>query len=222
MERKFVAYVAPYWLFVLFLGANADLDALHVAPGGLKAMYLLFPLQTVACAAVLRWFWRDYRPAEPREPWIAVIAGLLSFCIWVAPQAVLHCAPRLDGFDPDLFASRPLIYWADLGFRCLRLVVIVPLAEEIFWRGFLLRYLVNERFDAVPFGTYGHMANAVVAIGFMLEHGRPDWPAALATGLLYNAVAFRTRSLASCVLAHAITNALLGCFVLATRQWGFW
>jgi hypothetical protein len=40
--------------------------------------------------------------------------------------------------------------------------------------------------------------------------------------VLYNLVAFRTRSLGSCILAHAVTNALLGAFILATRQWGFW
>ncbi len=106
--------------------------------------------------------------------------------------------------------------------RFLRLVIVVPLLEEIFWRAFLLRYLINEQFDTVPFGTYGLAANALVALGFMFEHAWPDWPAALATGLLYNAVAFRTRSLSSCVLAHALTNALLGAFIVLTHQWGFW
>ena len=48
-----------------------------------------------------------------------------------------------------------------------------------------------------------------------------DWPAAILTGALYNLVAYRTRSLSSCVLAHAVTNALLGAYVLHTRQWGF-
>jgi membrane protease YdiL (CAAX protease family) len=39
---------------------------------------------------------------------------------------------------------------------------------------------------------------------------------------LYNLVAYRTRSLASCVVAHAVTNLLLGLWIMATRQWGFW
>jgi hypothetical protein len=56
----------------------------------------------------------------------------------------------------------------------------------------------------------------------MLEHSLHDWPAALATGLLYNMVAYRSRTLSSCILAHAITNALLGTFIMLTAQWGFW
>jgi CAAX prenyl protease-like protein len=142
--------------------------------------------------------------------------------LWVSPQVLFHQPARLEGFDPALFAGQPPFYWAELGLRFLRLVIVVPLLEEIFWRGFLLRFLINEQFDAVPFGAYTHVANAVVAIGFMLEHSPQDRAAALATGLLYNGVAFRTRSLSSCVLAHALTNALLGAFIMATHQWGFW
>ncbi len=56
----------------------------------------------------------------------------------------------------------------------------------------------------------------------MFEHSRPDWPAALVTGALLNLVAYRTRSLGACVLAHAVANLLLGLYVLRTGQWGFW
>ena len=45
---------------------------------------------------------------------------------------------------------------------------------------------------------------------------------ALITGVLFNLVAIRTRSLSACVLAHALTNALLGLWILRTGQWGFW
>ncbi|PYK56850.1 MAG: hypothetical protein DME47_01125 [Verrucomicrobia bacterium] len=72
-----------------------------------------------------------------------------------------------------------------------------------------------------------HLANltgslAVVTVAFTFSHSRPDWPAAVITGALYNAVAYRTQSLASCVLAHAVTNLLLGLWIMQTRQLGFW
>jgi CAAX prenyl protease-like protein len=86
----------------------------------------------------------------------------------------------------------------------------------------VLRFLVKEDFRSVPIGTFTQTANALVAVGFVLEHSVPDWPAALAAGLLYNLVAYRTKSLSSCVVAHGITNALLGGFIMMTRQWGFW
>jgi len=207
---------------MLFLASSRCLDGTHVLPGGVGAIYLLFPLQTVVCAGVLAWFWRDYRLRMPGMAWLAVGIGALVFALWVSPQAVFHQPARLDGFNPGVFAGRPVLYWGEVALRFLRLALVVPALEEIFWRGFLLRFLINEEFEAVPFGTYARLANGLVAIGFMLEHSMPDWPAALATGLLYNWVAYRTRSLSSCILAHAITNALLGVYIMMTRQWGFW
>ena len=207
---------------MLFLGLTGWLDRAHIVPGGVGAIYVLFPLQTVVCAAVLAWFWSDFRLRMPAKSWFALAIGALVFVLWISPQAFFHQPARLDGFDPGIFASRPAVYWGEVILRFLRLALVVPALEEIFWRGFLLRYLINEEFDAVPFGTYARMANALVAIGFMLEHSMPDWPAALVTGLLYNWVAYRTHSLSSCILTHAITNALLGAYIMMTHQWGFW
>jgi membrane protease YdiL (CAAX protease family) len=55
-----------------------------------------------------------------------------------------------------------------------------------------------------------------------LSHSQADWAAAVITGALYNLVAYRTKSLSSCILTHAGTNLLLGLWIMQTRQWGFW
>jgi len=222
MGRKTAAYTGPFLVFILFLGVSGLLDWAHVTPGGVKPIYLVFPLQTLACAGVLAWFWRDYKMAAPRQAWLAAAIGLLVLALWLSPQLLFHRPPRLDGFNPGVFAGRPALYWTELVMRFLRLAIVVPLLEEIFWRGFLLRYVINEHFDTVPFGAYTFRSNLFVAIAFMLEHSTPDWPAAIAAGLLYNFVAYRTKSLSSCALAHGLTNALLGAFIMATHQWGFW
>jgi CAAX prenyl protease-like protein len=108
--------------------------------------------------------------------------------------------------------------------RFLRLVWVVPFAEEIFWRGFLMRYVqANERdFRLIPFGRHTWPAFAVTTFGFMLIHGPADWLGALGFGALMYFLAVRTRSLAACIAMHAVTNLLLGMYVMATRQWGFW
>jgi CAAX prenyl protease-like protein len=85
-----------------------------------------------------------------------------------------------------------------------------------------LRYLINEKFTEVPIGTFSWLSFGIVTVVFGFTHSRPDWVAALVTGALYNLVAYRTRSLTSCVVAHALTNLLLGAWIMATRQWGFW
>jgi CAAX prenyl protease-like protein len=217
-----VAYAAPFVTFMIFTGLCGLLEWAHIRPGGVAGMYVMYPLQTVAGAGVVGWYWRVYRLRAPRKGWLAAAVGVVVFALWVSPQAVFHHAARLDGFDPGVFAGRPGLYWAGVVARFARLVVVVPALEEIFWRGLLLRFLINEEFEAVPFGTYARMANAVVAIGFMLEHSYADWPAALVTGLAYNFVAYRTKSLSSCILTHAVTNALLGAYIMHTGQWGFW
>jgi CAAX prenyl protease-like protein len=96
------------------------------------------------------------------------------------------------------------------------------LIEEIFWRGFFLRYLIAEDFDRVAFGRFSWLSFTAVTLLFAFSHSKADWAAALCAGALYNLVAYRTRSLFSCVFAHALTNLLLGLWIMHTRQWGFW
>lgn len=206
---------------------------LRLAPGDapfwrVVPEFWLYPLQTVLCGALL-WRFRAFYATKMGLPAAvtALVAGAAVFGLWVAPQDVFHLAPRVaGGFDPHRLppSARPAELWST-GVVCLRfarLVLVVPALEEIFWRGCALRYLVREDFASVPFGTFTPFSFGGVALGFMLEHQPPDWPAALAGGALYNLVAIRTRSLAACVLAHAATNLLLGIYIMQTRQWGFW
>ncbi|MEA3187909.1 MAG: protease family protein, partial [Chthoniobacter sp.] len=123
--------------------------------------------------------------------------------------------------------NRPL-FLTVLALRFLRLVIVVPLLEEIFWRGFLLRDLIDRDFEKVPMGAWSAKSFAVVTFLFGLAHwGAAWWPGpdfvpALFAGAIFNGVAYRTRSLGSCILAHAVTNLLLGIYILRTGQWGFW
>lgn len=221
-KRKLVAFALPMGVF---LGLLALAGALR-KPGGsfwlASPEYWIYPAQTLICGALVLWFWREYNFRAPQKALFAFAIGLVVFGLWIAPQQFFGFPPRLVGFDPQVFADQPGLYWATILFRFLRLVIIVPLVEEIFWRGFLLRYLINEKFTAVPIGSFSWVSFAVVTLGFGFAHSPADWIAAFATGALYNLVAYRTRSLASCVVAHAVTNLLLGIWIMRTGQWGFW
>ena len=220
--RKLAAFLAPMAAFLTLLGLNSTLEK----PGG--AFWLASPRVLDLPGA------NDHlRPAASLV--LARISVRGSQADWVPGGGCPCCfravdfapaffgfAPRIDGFNPEVFSDQPAAYWATVFFRFLRLVVVVPLVEEIFWRGFLLRYLINEKFYAVPVGAFSWLSFALVTVGFGLAHSRADWIPALITGALYNWVAYRTKSLSSCVLAHAITNLLLGLWIMKTRQWGFW
>ena len=184
--------------------------------------YWVCPLQTLVGGALLIRYWRYLALRLPARAWIAVLIGVLALVIWIAPQAFLGFAPRRDGFDAGYFGDHGWPYALNTGLRFVRLVIVVPLVEEIFWRGFLLRYLIDDDFTEVPVGAFSWLSFGVVVGGFMIEHTFPDWPAAILTGALFNLVAYRTRSVSACVLAHAVTNLLLGLYVMRTGQWGFW
>ena len=187
-----------------------------------QPQYWVYPLQTITCGALIARYWRHYALRFPSHLLFTTAIGILVLVLWISPQAFLHFPPRLDGFNPTVFAAGSALYWTSLLFRFIRMTLVVPLVEEVFWRGFLLRYFVREDFESVPFGTFTWVSFSAVSVGFALEHTMADWPAALITGALYNWVAIRTRSLSACVLAHAVTNLLLGLWIMKTGQWGFW
>lgn len=221
-RRKILAYALPMLVFVALLGLGSALKSPGPVLWRSAPEFWIYPLQTLLCAGLLIYFRRDYEFQPLRRPLFTIGVALFVFILWIAPQHFFHFAPRLDGFNPDTFTAAPIQYWATLTLRFLRLVIIVPLVEEIFWRGFLLRFLIAERFETLLFGTFSWLSFAVVTLAFGFSHAIADWPAAVLTGALYNFVAYRSKSLSSCVLAHALTNLVLGLWIMSTKQWGFW
>ncbi|MDR1305632.1 MAG: CAAX prenyl protease-related protein [Verrucomicrobiales bacterium] len=217
MSKLEKALVVPFAVFIGLL-------ALELVPltARVDARYVVYPLQTLVCAGLLWRYWRFYQFNGIKNVGFTVGIGVLVFVLWIAPQVFLGVAPRVAGFNPNVLAEAPLLYWGNLTMRFLRLVVVVPLIEELFWRGFLLRYLIGSPVDKIPFGKFTWWSFLLVSVGFMLEHQGADYAAALVTGALYNWVAYRTKSQGSCVLAHAVTNLLLGIYIMVSGQWGFW
>lgn len=209
-------------VFIALLALKSGLSSVRGPFWSEHAEYWIFPLQTVICGALVWRFLPAYELRRPHRLGFGLCVGVVVFIFWISPQTVLRFPARTSGFNPDIFNGEPSLYWLAVIFRFLRLVVVVPLIEEIFWRGFLLQYLINEKFDQVPFGTFSWVSFVAVTVAFTLSHSMPDWPAAAITGVLYNCVAYRTKSLGTCVATHATTNALLGLWIMYTKQWGFW
>lgn len=220
-RRPLLAHVLPMLSFLALLALGQMLGRFGNAFALRHAEFWIYPTQAILCGALLFGFRRSYDFSRLRNVGFTLLIAVFVFGIWIAPQEFLGFAPRTNGFDPTLLAN-PALYWLTIVLRFCRLVLVVPFVEEVFWRGFLLRFLIDENFERVPFGKLTWTSFAVVIVTFTFSHARPDWPAALVTGALYNLVAYRTRSLASCVFAHATTNALLGFWIMHTRQWGFW
>jgi len=200
----------------------------------------IYPLQTLVCGGLLLWFWKCYEFKPVRCLGLATLLGVIGIAFWFLPAWLyahgshehgdvpivrwLGFAPRTEGYDPTIFDTHSAIYWEDVIMRFLRLVVVVPLVEEIFWRGFLMRYVIadGKPFESVPFGKHSWASYAIVTGAFVLVHQMEDWLGAVIFGSLMYWLCIRTKSLAACVCMHAVANLLLGLYVMKTGQWGFW
>lgn len=201
---------------------------------------LFYPLQTVLVAGVLAFFWKHYDFRWTSKVWVGVVLGVVGIAIWLLPttlydywgmegkpdtllEKLTGLAPRREGFDPGVFEN-PMAFWASLILRVLRAVVIVSLVEEIFWRGFLMRFVADPDGDywKVPFGKPTWRSFVVVTAAFMLAHAPVDWLGAFFFGSLMYGCAVWTRSLLACVVMHGVANAVLAWYAMEFEKFGMW
>jgi uncharacterized protein len=105
-------------------------------------------------------------------------------------------------------------------FRMFGAVLVVPVMEEIFWRSFALRVLIDHDFKKVPVGRFTWFSFIAVSVAFGFAHHQ--WLPGIIAGLVYAAVLYRTKNLFSPILSHAVTNLLLGLYVLWSGEWHYW
>ena len=126
-----------------------------------------------------------------------------------------------SAFNPlDQWPEQPALAYAFLAVRLFGLVLLVPLVEEFFLRGFAMRFVVAAEWWKVPFGTYSPAAAAVGVLLPVLTHPAEAFSALAWFGLV-TWLCFRTKNIWDCVVAHLVTNLLLGIYVLATGEWRF-
>jgi CAAX prenyl protease-like protein len=204
-------FVAPFLLFMIFLVVEGWCPDQH---------YLLYVPKTLGVGALILWYWRALPPFALRSPIFSVLVGIAGVVLWIGLD------PWLVHYDQPLVGRNPfLLYptdeaWTLFGIRLLGIALVVPIMEELFWRGFLMRWLIKEDFTTVPLGTYQHVSFWVTTAFFAGEHGS-EWPLGLIVGMLYGAWFIRTKSLGSVMLAHGVTNFLLSIYCLATNDWHF-
>jgi CAAX prenyl protease-like protein len=154
--------------------------------------------------------------------------GVLVFLIWIAPDLLSSNYRHLWLFDNSItghptsgLSSIAQAQPAVLFFRAVRATLIVPIVEELFWRAWLMRWLISPKFEEVPLGTWSAQSFWIVALLFASEHGS-YWDVGLAAGIVYNWWMLRTRSLGDLILAHAVTNGCLCVYVIAFGKWEYW
>lgn len=237
LERhRWLPFVLPLLVYMLV----NEIEPTPEAPGGtgigLSIPYAWYPvvyggkllLTALAVALVWpAWRWLPWR----LTPW-SVVVGVVGAVLWVA-ICRLHLEERVfvpiglgsllglgtrSAFNPFEHWESASAAWGFFALRMTGLVLIVPPIEEFFLRGFCMRYVMHRDWWTVPFGQVDAQAFGVAVLVPVLMHPGEMFAAAVWFGLV-TVLMIRTRSIGDCIVAHAVTNLLMGLWVLYSGDW---
>lgn len=220
--------IFPFALFMTFIGVGDGLRFL-VGKGMItlseQSLYYLYPARALSVAFLLLLFLPRYNELNLceiihfRRTTAAILVGLSVFLLWINMDWTVGTTAIPREFNPThvsgIFTRTTFII-----LRMFGLVVVVPLMEELFWRSFLIRYIIDHDFMHVPVGRFTWPSFIISTVLFGLEHHLIL--AGVMAGAAYNILLYRTKSIAHCIIAHGVTNLALGSYILYTGKWYFW
>lgn len=211
---------AAYMTFIALAELAAFLPEDALEPGFFDTLY---PLRA-GLTALLLWVFRKHYTeirwkelADARVTPVTVAVGILLCGAWVNMDWGFAIQGELTPYEPGAQGAALV---AMLAVRVAGATLVVPIMEELFWRSFLARYLVNRDFQKVRPGALTALAVIATSALFGLEHNL--WLAGILAGVVFVFIYMRTNSLAQCILCHAVTNGALALYVLSTGDWRFW
>jgi exosortase E/protease (VPEID-CTERM system) len=210
-DNPAAAYLGPF-LAILAAGLLS-----RAASGTFEWLY---GLRLFAAAAVLWRFRRSYRGIDWKFDWTSPVVGALVFVLWILPVPWFKGAS--GGNMPQVLAGATAgvrVLWLTL--RILGGVVAVPIAEELAFRGYLLRRLIADPFEKVSFRQSTWLSVMLSSLVFGILHGN-HWLAGMFAGMLFAWCSTRRGRLGDAAVAHAVANALLAAQVLVFNRWDLW
>ena len=218
-----VARIAPFAAYILFLALSDPLER-WFAHLGFDERWL-YVLRIGVVLALLLLFARRYQELgwtvarlDLRAWLVSIGVGAAVFAFWIMPWPQWAQTAAGAGFSP-LNGNGGIDPVLTLS-RLVGAALIVPVMEELFWRSFLLRWIKQQDFLNVDPARVGWLAFVIVVVLFGLEHSL--WLAGMVAGAAYNALYMAQRNLWAPIVAHAVTNGMLGLWVLSTGHWHYW
>ena len=217
--------ILPFSVYMGFIALSSLLALLFPVDDQSQVGELwLYPIKILIVGGLLVFFWSKFD--ELKSPlvvsWsegLSVIGiGVLVYVLWVRMDWPWAMQGEATEYNPFKDAGSMGMWLA--GIRIFGASVVVPVMEELFWRSFLIRWVIDNRFNVVPLGAFTIGSFAATVVLFGLEHNL--WLAGMMAGALYNLLLYQTRRLWPCILAHGLTNFLLGIHVLLTEEWQWW
>lgn len=204
-DRLIVAFLAP---FMSLMAAN-----IVIATASPYDEWL-YGLKVVAVGLCL-WIFRDvYRGLVARVDGLALVVGAVVGVLWVvtAPAAA-------DGGEVGAWIAAQSVTVVTLWLlvRAIGSIVMVPIAEELAFRGLLHRWIISRNFETVDFATFSWIAFVVSSLLFGFMHQR--WIAGALAGAAFALVMYRSGRLSDPIAAHMVANAVIIAWAIAAQNW---
>jgi CAAX prenyl protease-like protein len=218
-ERDSWPRILPFGAYIVFIFIADTLGRAGVPAPQLRWLYAAKIVIVLALLIFHRRRYTELRwsPLSTRVLGVAVVSGVVVWVLWINLNAGWMTIGGSAGFD---FHSNGRIDWLLVAIRLAGAALVVPVMEELFWRSFLMRWLVDPDFLRVDPARCTWMALTVTTILFGFEHSL--WLAGIAAGAVYSVLYLRSRTLWPSVIAHGVTNGLLGVWIISTNQWTYW
>jgi len=172
------------------------------------------------------WLIWQMRPAVSEMRWAisweAIAVGILIFGIWIGLNGFYpkFSATGATGNPFTIFGNGSALGWFFIGVHILGMTLVVPPLEEVFYRSCLYRSFASRNFLAMPLNRFLPLPFFATAIVFGFSHN--EWLAGILCGAAYQWLVIRKNRLGDAMTAHAITNFLLGVWIVWRGAWNFW
>jgi CAAX prenyl protease-like protein len=214
-----LAYIAPMAAFLILTWVGGQWPRLYAAS---------YVSKTAVAALLLVVLRANYTKIRWSYWWLGALLGVVGLVQWIGMEKALnHFWPHFpemhaDIFDPTTAFSSRAAMWLFIAVRWAGPSLVVPVMEELFWRDFLWRTVAAPAdFRLAAIGEWERgLPLVLVSAAFCLVH--PFWLTAFVWGLLVGLLLLITRSIGACIVMHAVTNFLLGAYVLWFHDWRFW
>jgi uncharacterized protein len=226
-RHRWLPFVLPFAIYVVI----TTMEPSPANQGFARTYSLLYCAKIAVTLAAMVQMWGGYRQFPFHVSPLALLVGAVGGPLWIGLCSLnvehAYLAPALKaiglgslaggdrpGFNPfDVQYALPVgIAWTFLAIRFLGLALVVPVIEEFFLRGFLMRFVMERDWWDVPFGKVSAAAVVVGTAFPLLTH--PEWLAVAVWFSMITWLMVRTRNIWDCVAAHALTNLVLGLYVV--------
>ncbi|MFM9434214.1 uncharacterized protein ACFDR9_001268 [Janthinobacterium sp. CG_23.3] len=218
-DRDALPRVLPFLVYIAFIFIA---DMLVHAGVEARALRWLYAVKIGAVLAMLLAFRRRYTELTwtrmgARALATALATGVVVLLLWINLNAGWMTVGTPTGFDPR---TDGVVDWLMVIVRIGGAALVVPVMEELFWRSFLMRWIESPKFLEIRPAHVKTKALVVTVILFGFEHNL--WLAGIVAGAAYTFLYMRSQNLWSPILAHGVTNGLLGVWIISTGHWTYW